>query len=49
MQNFLRTDQLTDIVTYRAAIAANNMTIITTTNTTTVTTTIKNTMTTRGF
>ena len=44
------TDQPTDIATYRAAIAANNMTTTTNTNTaTTVTSTNKTTMTTRGF
>ena len=44
-----QTYQPTDIVTYRAAIAANNITITTTTTATTVTTTTKTTMTTRGF
>ena len=46
-----QTDQPTDIATYRAAIAANNMTTTTTTTTTatTVTTATKTTMTTGGF
>ena len=44
-----QTDQLTDIATYRAAIAANNMTTATTTTASTVITTTKTTMTTRGF
>ena len=49
-ENLLWTDQPTDIATYRAAIAANNMTTTTTTTTaTTVTTTTKTTMTTGGF
>ena len=45
-----QTDQPTEIVTYRAAIEANNMTTTTTTTTaTTVTTTTKTTMNTIGF
>ena len=44
-----QTDQPTDIATYRASIAANNMTTTTTITTTTVTTTTKTTMTTTGF
>ena len=43
------TGQPTDIATYRAAIAANNMTTTSTTTATTVTTTNKTNMTTRGF
>ena len=44
-----QTDQPTEIVTYRAAIEANNMTTTTTTTATTVTTTAETTMTTIGF
>ena len=45
-----QTDQPTDIATYRAAIAANNLTTTNTNTTaTTVTTTTKTTMTTGGF
>ena len=45
-----QTDQTTDIATYRAAIAANNMTATTTTTTATkVTTATKTPMTTGGF
>ena len=44
-----QTDKPTNIATYRAAIAAKNMTTTTTTTATTVTTTTKTTMTTRGF
>ena len=43
-----QTDQPTEIVTYKAAIEANNMTT-TTTTATTVTTTTKSTMNTIGF
>ena len=44
-----QTDQPPEIVTYRAAIEANNMTTTNSTTATTVTITTKTTMTTKGF